>query len=190
MASNPNLIFSCSPFLLLVFVVPMLSSDLPITSTKGFSIREATVEDLQLAFKTNQLTSTQLVQFYLNEIQKLNPILKGVLEINPDALSQADRADRERKVYKNTNGTLLSMLHGIPILVKDNIATKDKLNTTAGSYSPLGSVVPRDADIVTRLRKAGAIILGKASLSEWSQFRSYNAPSGWSARGGQGKVFS
>ena len=96
----------------------------------------------------------------------------------------------ERKAHKNTNGTMLSMLHGIPILVKDNIATKDKLNTTAGSYSLLGSVVPRDADIVTRLRKAGAIILGKASLSEWSQFRSYNAPSGWSARGGQGKVIS
>uniref|UniRef100_A0A2N9IKH7 Amidase domain-containing protein n=1 Tax=Fagus sylvatica TaxID=28930 RepID=A0A2N9IKH7_FAGSY len=81
----------------------------------------------------------------------------------------------------------LSALHGIPILLKDNIATKDKLNTTAGSYALLGSVVPRDAGVVTKLRKAGAIILGKASLSEWSYWRSNAAPSGWNARGGQGK---
>jgi amidase len=73
-------------------------------------------------------------------------------------------------------------------LVKDNTATKDKLNTTAGSFALLGSVVPRDAGVVTKLREAGAIILGKATLSEWSHYRSYAAPSGWSARGGQGKV--
>lgn len=105
--------------------------------------------------------------------------------MNPDALTQADVADKERK--DKTAGSL-SRLHGIPILVKDNIATKDKLNTTAGSFALLGSVVPRDAGVVTKLRKAGAIILGKATLSEWAHFRSFGAPSGWSARGGQGKV--
>lgn len=161
-----------------------ISSLLPTTTAKGFSIKEATVYDLQLAFQRNQLTSRQLVEFYLKQIETQNPILKGVLEVNPDALAQADRADQERRANKAS----LSALHGIPILVKDIIATKDKLNTTAGSFALLGSVVPRDAGVVTRLRKAGAIILGKASLSEWSHYRSSGAPNGWSARGGQGKV--
>jgi amidase len=116
-----------------------------------------------------------------------NPTLKGVLEVNPDALFQADKADQERHAHAPIS---LSSLHGIPILLKDNIATKDKLNTTAGSYALLGSVVPRDAGVAAKLRKAGAIILGKASLSEWSYFRSNRAPNGigWSGRGGQGRV--
>uniref|UniRef100_A0A5B6YHR7 Amidase domain-containing protein n=1 Tax=Davidia involucrata TaxID=16924 RepID=A0A5B6YHR7_DAVIN len=150
----------------------------------GFSIREATVHDIQIAFKQNRLTSRQLVEFYLGEIRRLNPVLKGVIEVNPDALYLADKADLERKA--KSHRTVLSGLHGIPILLKDNIATKDKLNSTAGSYALLGSVVPRDAGVAKKLRKAGAIILGKASLSEWSNFRTNNAPSGWSARGGQG----
>jgi amidase len=158
---------------------------LPKSSTTEFSIKEATIQDLQLAFQTNQLTSRQLVEFYLNQIKIQNPILKGVLEVNPDALTHADIADYERR--QKTLGSL-SRLHGIPILIKDTIATKDKLNTTAGSFALLGSVVPRDAGVVTKLREAGAIILGKATLSEWSHYRSYAAPSGWSARGGQGKV--
>ncbi|KAE8008717.1 hypothetical protein FH972_005206 [Carpinus fangiana] len=148
------------------------------------SLREATVHDIQHAFKQNQLTSRRLVEFYLKEIERLNPTLKGVLEVNPDALFQADKADQERHAHAPIS---LSPLHGIPILLKDNIATKDKLNTTAGSYALLGSVVPRDAGVAAKLRKAGAIILGKASLSEWSYFRSNRAPSGWSGRGGQGK---
>ncbi|KAJ1389200.1 Amidase signature domain [Sesbania bispinosa] len=160
------------------------SSWLPTISAKGFSIKEATVHDLQLAFHRNQLTSRQLVEFYLKQIQIQNPVLKGVLEVNPDALAQADKADQERKA--KAPGSLTG-LHGIPILLKDNIATKDKLNTTAGSFALLGSVVPRDVGVVTRLRKAGAIILGKANLSEWSHYRSNGAPSGWSGRGGQGK---
>ncbi|KAK4562336.1 hypothetical protein RGQ29_004998 [Quercus rubra] len=151
----------------------------------GFSsIREATVHDIQLAFKQNQLTSRKLVEFYLKEIERLNPVLKGVLEVNPDALHLADQADHERNAKAPGS---LSMLHGVPILVKDNIATRDKLNTTAGSCALLGSVVPRDAGVVTKLREAGAIILGKASLSEWSHYRSNGAPSGWNARNGQGK---
>nr|GEX91072.1 probable amidase At4g34880 [Tanacetum cinerariifolium] len=146
--------------------------------------KEATISELRLAFDQNRVNSRQLVEFYLGEIKKLNPILKGVLEVNPDALYQADSADLERaaKVPRSLVG-----LHGIPVLLKDTIGTKDKLNTTGGSFALLGSIVPRDAGIVLRLRKAGAIILGKATLSEWSNFRSLNAPSGFSPRGGQGK---
>ncbi|MBA0642603.1 hypothetical protein Goklo_026959 [Gossypium klotzschianum] len=149
-----------------------------------FSIREATIKDIKQSFERNQLTSRQLVQYYLREIARLNGLLKGIIEVNPDALLQADTADKERKC--KVNGSLPN-LHGIPILLKDNIATKDKLNTTAGSFALLGSVVPRDAGVVEKLRKAGAIILGKASLSEWANFRSTTATSGFSPRGGQGK---
>ncbi|GLT86108.1 hypothetical protein SLE2022_042700 [Rubroshorea leprosula] len=149
-----------------------------------FSIKEATIKDIKQAFQQNQLTSRQLVEFYLQEITRLNPVLNAVIEINPDAVYQAEAADEERKA--KVPGSLHS-LHGIPILLKDSIATKDKLNTTSGSFALVGSVVPRDAGVVKKLREAGAIILGKASLSEWSNFRSSNAPNGWSARGGQGK---
>ncbi|XP_006388129.3 probable amidase At4g34880 isoform X1 [Populus trichocarpa] len=153
-------------------------------SCHAFSIREASISDLQLAFKQKKLTSRQLVEFYVGEIHGLNSVLKGVIEINPDALYQADRADYERRV--RAPGALVG-LHGIPILLKDNIATKDKLNTTAGSFALLRSVVPRDAGVVAKLRKSGAIILGKASLSEWAAFRSLNAPNGFCGRSGQGK---
>ncbi|KAL4572890.1 hypothetical protein LXL04_019678 [Taraxacum kok-saghyz] len=146
--------------------------------------KEATIRELRIAFNQNRVTSRQLVEFYLGEIKKLNPVLKGVLEVNPDALYEADRADKERAA--NMPQSLVG-LHGIPVLLKDSIATKDKLNTTSGSFALLGSIVPRDAGIVSKLRKSGAIILGKASLSEWSNFRSLSAPSGWSPRGGQGK---
>ncbi|KAI8554103.1 hypothetical protein RHMOL_Rhmol05G0071700 [Rhododendron molle] len=115
--------------------------------------------------------------------EKLNPILGGVIEVNPDALQQADVVDRERRA--EAPGSCYG-LHGIPVLLKDNIATKDKFNTTAGLFVLLGSVVPRDAGVVMKLRRAGAIILGKASLSELMDFRSLTAPEGWSARGGQG----
>ncbi|VVA15638.1 PREDICTED: putative amidase [Prunus dulcis] len=169
---------------LLILLIFALSLGQQTTAGHGLSIKEATIDDLQLAFKHNKLTSRQLVQFYLGEISKLNPFLKGVIEVNPDALYLADKADYERKT--KAPSVSLSKLHGIPILVKDNIATKDKLNTTAGSYALLGSVVPRDAGVVTKLRKAGAIILGKASLSEWVYGRSNETPPGWSGRGGQG----
>ena len=185
MATNSKPQFCLFSSLLLI-LLPILSSGSHCTVTgHGFSIKEASVHDIQLAFKQNQLTSRQLVEFYLKQIHRLNPILKGVIEVNPEALHLADKADSERK--SKAPGSL-SGLHGIPILLKDNIATKDKLNTTAGSYALLGSVVPRDAGVVTKLRKAGAIIIGKASLSEWSQFRSFYVPNGWSGRGGQGKV--
>ncbi|CAH1433587.1 unnamed protein product [Lactuca virosa] len=146
--------------------------------------KETTIHELRIAFNQNRLNSRQLVEFYLGEINKLNLIFKGVLEVNPDALYEANRADRERAA--NVPRSLVG-LHGIPVLLKDNIPTKDKLNTTSGSFALLGSIVPRDAGIVSKLRKSGAIILGKATLSEWSNFRSLSAPSGWSPRGGQGK---
>jgi amidase len=168
--------------MILLVTFPAMEST---TLANGFSIKEATVHELQLAFQRNQLTSKQLVEFYINQIKIQNPVLKGVLEVNPDALAQADIADQERRTKAPGS---LSRLHGIPSLVKDNTATKDKLNTTAGSFALLGSVVPRDAGVVTKLRKAGAIILGKATLSEWSHYRSSKTPLGWSARGGQGKV--
>ena len=166
--------------LFLLLLVLLLSGT---NAVKGhtFPIKEATVHDFHMAFKQNKLTSRQLVEFYLGEIRKLNPILHGVIEVNPDALLQADKADYERKAK------LVMGLHGIPVLLKDNIATKDKMNTTAGSFALLKSVVPRDAGVVRRLRKAGAIILGKASMSEWAGCRG-NCPPGWSARAGQGRV--
>ncbi|XP_058078137.1 probable amidase At4g34880 [Magnolia sinica] len=167
---------STSPFLFLLLL-------LLLPCHHGFNIKEATVHDIQVAFQQQKLSSRQLVLFYLDQIRILNPILHAVIEINPDALHQADVADQERSDGKCSKGPL----HGIPILLKDNIATADQLNSTAGSLALLGSVVPRDAGVVTRLRDAGAVILGKASLSEWSKFRSTSTPNGWSARGGQGK---
>ncbi|KAB1225490.1 hypothetical protein CJ030_MR1G018617 [Morella rubra] len=178
---------------LLLILLAVSSSSEPLTVRgHGFSnvrnhsitLEEASVRHLQLALERNQLTSRQLVEFYLRQIRRLNPILKAVIEVNPEALYLADKADSERKAKAPGS---LSCLHGIPVLLKDNIATKDKLNTTAGSYALLGSVVPRDAGVVRKLRKAGAIIIGKASLSEWAHFRSAYAPSGWSGRSGQGK---
>ncbi|KAK8511437.1 hypothetical protein V6N13_024074 [Hibiscus sabdariffa] len=148
-------------------------------------IEEATVQDLQHAFKNKSLTSKQLVEYYRDNIFIQAPLIKTVIEVNPDAMSQADAADREREAL--APGQSLGALHGIPVLLKDNIATKDKMNTTAGSLALLGSVVPRDAGVVSKLRQAGAIILGKASLTEWANFRGKRMPSGWCARTGQGK---
>ncbi|KAH9313676.1 hypothetical protein KI387_022303 [Taxus chinensis] len=148
-----------------------------------FHIEEATIPQIQSAFKAGRLTSTSLIQFYLHTIEKLNPQLHAVIEVNPDALLLAKNADMERLKA----GGFIGGLHGVPVLLKDNIASKDKLNTTAGSFALLGSEVPRDAGVVYKLKKAGAIILGKASLSEWASSMSFTAPEGWSSRGGQPK---
>ncbi|THG06886.1 hypothetical protein TEA_011677 [Camellia sinensis var. sinensis] len=154
-----------------------------IASNTEFPIKETNVHEIQIALKHNKLTSRQLVEFYLTQIESLNPLLRSVIEVNPEALFLADKADRERNAKSLVSQS--SLLHGIPILLKDNIATKDKLNTTAGSYALLSSVVARDAGVVAKLRKAGAIILGKASMTEWAAFRSYKLPNGWCARAGQ-----
>lgn len=161
----------------------ILFFNLTSTTFSNFTIPEATIVDIQQAFSQHKLTSKQLVTFYLNQIQSLNPLLRGVLEVNPDALTQAEKADVERSTGKE-----LGALHGIPVLLKDSINTNDKLNTTCGSYALLGSKVGGDAGVVARLRSAGAVILGKATLSEWYGVRSLSAPDGWCAIGGQGLV--
>ncbi|KAK1560179.1 hypothetical protein Q3G72_023257 [Acer saccharum] len=181
-SSPPSVSLLSSLFLMLLALSSSSSSGSLTISSHGFSIREATVAEIQLAFKQNKLTSRQLVEFYLGEIHRLNPVLRGIIEVNPDALHLADKADQERKAKAPRS---LLGLHGIPILVKDNIATKDKMNTTAGSFALLGSIVPRNAFVVTKLIEAGAIILGKASLSEWANAR--GIPNGWCARSGQGR---
>ncbi|KAH6788008.1 Amidase family protein [Perilla frutescens var. hirtella] len=170
--------------MLLIFAASIILSISNVETCYSFSIKEATIQQLQTGFHQKQLTSHELVELYIAEIARLNPLLKGVIEVNPDAVVLAKKTDEEREAKKSGS---LPALHGIPILLKDNIATKDKLNTSAGSYALLGSVVGRDAGVAEKLRKAGAIILGKASLSEWAYFRSSSAPSGWCARGGQGK---
>src|SRR6266516_4267588 len=133
----------------------------------------------------DQLTSRQLVEMYIQRIDTIDqhgPSLKSILEINPAALETAEKLDEERRDH-GPRGPL----HGIPILLKDNIATADAMQTTAGSLALVGSRPPRDAFVVQKLRQAGAIILGKTNLSEWANFRSNASSSGWSGRGGQGR---
>lgn len=156
-----------------------------------FKVEEATIEEIQRAFAEGKLTATKLVDFYLRRIESLNPALRAVIEVNPDVRLLAEESDRERVAISGNGGGLaeLGALHGIPVLLKDTIATDDKLSTTAGSYALLGSKVRGDAAVVERLRKSGAVILGKASLSEWHRFRSLTGvPNGWCARSGQGVV--
>ncbi|KAI9127706.1 hypothetical protein K1719_000699 [Acacia pycnantha] len=172
----------CLGFATVVVKVIILTGLVKEINGSDFRISEATIDDIQRAFAERKLTSTQLVNFYLERISSLNPILRSVLEVNPDARSHAEEADRER-----TDPVLapsLGPLHGIPVLLKDSINTKDKLNTSAGSFALLGSKVPRDAHVVGKLRRAGAVILGKASLTEWYGIRSIIMPSNWCARGG------
>ena len=150
-----------------------------------FEHAEATIAGLQRAQTEGRLTARALTEAYLarmDAVDAAGPRLNSVIERNPDALAAADALDRERKEH-GCRGPL----HGIPVLIKDNIATADRMETTAGSLALVGSKPPRDAAIVTRLREAGAVILGKTNLSEWANFRSTHSTSGWSGRGGQTK---
>jgi amidase len=145
--------------------------------------REPTIAELQVAMGSGQLTAQALVQHYLARIDSLDkdgPALHSVIEVNPQALDIAAALDKERQA-KGPRGPL----HGIPILIKDNIDTADRMMTTAGSLALVGDPPRLDATIVKKLRGAGAIVLGKANLSEWANFRSTHSSSGWSARGGQ-----
>ncbi|PYL07147.1 MAG: hypothetical protein DME34_07490 [Verrucomicrobia bacterium] len=148
-----------------------------------FDFVEASIPQLQAAMAAGQITSRELTQGYIDRIQSLNPLLHSVIELNPNAIAIAVSLDNERR-----KGQLRGPLHGIPILVKDNIATDDNMQTTAGSLALVNSRVPRDAVIIQRLRAAGAVILGKANLGEWANFRGfdnvYPLAVGWSARGG------
>ena len=149
----------------------------------ALDLEEATIAGLQTGMARGQYTARALVETYLARIDAVNtrgPMLRAVIETNPDALAIADALDAERKA-KGPRGPL----HGIPVLLKDNIATKDKQQSTAGSYALVGAAVPRDAFLADRLRAAGAVILGKTNLSEWANFRSSHSSSGWSGRGGQ-----
>src|SRR6267142_3916620 len=152
----------------------------PLPVHTDFELEEATVAQLQDSMRTGARTSRSICAAYLARIAQLDPQLHSVLETNPDALAIADRLDAERKVNR-----VRGPLHGIPVLVKDNIATADRMMTTAGSLALAGVTPPRDAPLVARLRAAGAVILGKTNLSEWANIRSNQSSSGWSARGGQ-----
>jgi amidase len=146
-------------------------------------LNEATIAQLQEMMSKHQLSATELTEYYLSRIHALDshgPKVNSVLELNPDAISIAQALDEERET-KGPRGPL----HGIPVLLKDNIDTADKLHTTAGSFALLGPPAPLDATVAARLRAAGAVILGKAGLSEWANFRSNHSSSGWSGRGGQ-----
>jgi len=157
----------------------------PRPSTPEFELNELSVAQLQDGMTSGRYTSRRLVELYLQRIAQIDgagPTLRSVIETNPDALAIADALDAERKA-KGPRGPL----HGIPILIKDNIDTGDKMLTTAGSLALTGGPAPRDAFVVERLRAAGVVILGKTNLSEWANIRSAKSTSGWSARGGQVK---
>ncbi|WP_237133620.1 amidase [Pseudohongiella sp. O18] len=143
----------------------------------------ADVEILQDAMQDGELTAVALTEYYLQRIATYNDSLRAVIEVNPEALDIAARLDQER-----ASGNVRSALHGMPVLLKDNIDTADAMKTTAGSYALLFAPTPaEDAFLVQQLREAGAVILGKANLSEWANFRSTSSSSGWSARGGQAR---
>ena len=150
---------------------------------RDFELDELTLESLQASLRSGRFTSRSLVRHYLERIEEIDrrgPALRSVIETNPDALATAASLDRERR-ERGPRGPL----HGVPILLKDNIDTHDRLATSAGSLALASSIAPRDAFIVERLRAAGAVILGKTNLSEWANFRSTRSTSGWSGRGGQ-----
>jgi amidase len=144
---------------------------------------EATIAQLQAAMASGELTSVALTNFYLARIKALDQGTEGVnsvIELNPDALKIAEHADELRQ-----HGTVLGPLHGIPILLKDNIGTADNMQTSAGSFALVGQPATEDSTVAANLRAGGAVILGKTNLSEWANFRSFESTSGWSGRGGQ-----
>ncbi|KAJ6440092.1 amidase [Purpureocillium lavendulum] len=145
------------------------------------ALLDATLDDLRKGLDGGAFSSVNLVDAYLARISEVNPLLHAVTETNPDARAIAEKLDAERKEGRKDLGPL----HGIPVLVKNNIATADAMNTTSGSFALLGAKVPEDSHVVALLRKAGAIILGKANMSQWAGVRGTNIPNGWSAHGGQ-----
>ncbi len=157
----------------------------PGVGSSNFELDEATVSELTTRMRHGSLTSERIAELYLERIEAIDrrgPALRSVIEVNPDALAIARSLDAEYK-SKGPRGAL----HGIPVLLKDNIDTADKMQTTAGSLALVGQPAARDSGVAERLRAAGAIILGKTNLSEWANFRSTHSSSGWSGRGGQTK---
>jgi len=149
----------------------------------AFELNEISIDQLQEKMNSGKLTSEEITQKYLDRIERIDkngPELRAVIEINPDAIEIAKKMDEERK-----SGKVRGLLHGIPVLIKDNIDTGDKMQTTAGSLALVGVSAPDDANIISKLREVGAVLLGKTNLSEWANFRSTHSSSGWSGRGGQ-----
>lgn len=156
---------------------------LPARSVAAFELDEATISDLRAGMASGKYTSAGLTELYLGRIAAMDrqgPALRAMLDLNPDAPAIAAQLDVERKA-----GRLRGPMHGIPVVIKDNIATADRMTTTAGSLALEGSIAPRDSGVAARLRAAGAVILGKTNLSEWANYRSTRSTSGWSSRGGQ-----
>ena len=148
-----------------------------------FALEETTIATLQEGMTTGEWTARSITEAYLARIEQLDlqgPELRAVIENNPDALAIADELDRER-LARGPRGPL----HGVPVVLKDNIGTADRMTTTAGSLALSGWVPPEDSGVAARLRSAGAVLLCKANLSEWANFRSTRSSSGWSGRGGQ-----
>ncbi|MEQ9439814.1 MAG: amidase [Cyclobacteriaceae bacterium] len=144
---------------------------------------ETTIADLQAGMEAGDFTARDLVETYLRRIEEIDqagPTLRSVIEVNPEALAIADRLDEERQ-----QGKVRGLMHGIPVMVKDNIDTADQMQTTAGSLALMGSPPAQDAFLVQQMREAGVVLLGKTNLSEWANFRSSRSSSGWSGRGGQ-----
>ena len=165
-------------------VVAKVGASAAQSGVPAAELEEVTIAELQKRLQSGEWSARQLAERYIERIEAIDragPKINSVVEINPDALAIADALDRERRA-----GRVRGPLHGIPILIKDNIDTADRMETTAGSLALVGAAKPsRDAFIVERLRAAGAVILGKTNLSEWANFRSTRSTSGWSARGGQ-----
>lgn len=161
------------------------SSDAKNYEAEPFALNEITIEVAQQQMAAGTLTAVGLTQQYIDRIaaiDKAGPMLNAVIEMNPDAIKIAENMDAERKA-----GKIRSSLHGIPVLIKDNIDTADKMQTTAGALALSGNIAKKDAFIIGKLREAGAVLLGKTNLSEWANFRSSSSSSGWSSRGGQTK---
>jgi amidase len=166
----------CGGWPRLSWAVPQAQISLPSDNAPWI---EATIPELQAMMSSGALTSRELTLGYLQRISGLNPLLHAVIQTNPNAVAIAAQLDDERRA-----GRIRGPLHGVPIMVKDNIATYDNMQTTAGSLALLNSRVPSDAPLINKLRAAGAVILGKANLSEWANFRGFAPFNGWSARGG------
>jgi len=152
----------------------------PVAPGQAFELEEATVAQLQEWMHAGRYTARQLVDLYASRIEALDGQLHSVLEMNPDARGIADQLDADRR-----GGRVRGPLHGIPVLIKDNIDTADRMHTSAGSLALAESIAPRDSFLAERLRAAGAVILGKTNLSEWANIRANHSSSGWSGRGGQ-----
>jgi amidase len=181
--ASMGVIASCN-----TFPVKEKKEEVEKTPTPGggdFELNEITIDELQKKMKSGEYTSRSITQLYLNRIDaidKKGPAINSVIELNPDAIAMADSMDMERK-----NGKVRGPMHGIPVLIKDNIDTGDKMMTTTGALALVGNIANKDAFIIKQLRESGAVLLGKTNLSEWANFRSTRSTSGWTSRGGQTK---